>query len=104
VPEASQAVPEASHLEPRALIPVRILVCSAPFALGSIAIMRAVLDRQQKIVRELYGWFNEWSTVAKKVITRRDYLIRLGLAKRRTRKAAPGAGGGGGSGAPEGGG
>jgi len=39
---------------------------------------------------ELAGFFNEWSTQARKVIKRRDILIRLGLAKRLKRaKAAP---------------
>lgn len=37
-------------------------------------------------LRKLHAWYTEWSNVARAVITRRDYLIRLGLAKRKTRK------------------
>ena len=33
--------------------------------------------------RALKGWFEEWSTTARAVISRRDLLIRLGLAKRK---------------------
>jgi hypothetical protein len=44
---------------------------------------------REKIVLELYGWLNEWSTVAKSLVKRRDHLIRLGLAKRRATKAQP---------------
>jgi hypothetical protein len=36
----------------------------------------------------LYAWFNEWSRAAARAITRRDWLLTLGLAKRRTTRAA----------------
>jgi hypothetical protein len=48
--------------------------------------------------RALWGWLNEWSEVARTIIQRRDYLIQLGLAKRKTRKGPKGGGGGGGGG------
>ena len=32
----------------------------------------------------LRGWYEEWSEIARATITRRDYLIRLGLANRRS--------------------
>lgn len=35
---------------------------------------------------ELAMWFDEWSETARSVIQRRDYLISLGLAKRRRKK------------------
>jgi hypothetical protein len=35
----------------------------------------------------LRHWFEEWSEIARAVVTRRDYLIQLGLARRRVRKA-----------------
>lgn len=35
---------------------------------------------------KLHAWYREWSETARSVITRRDYLIRLGLAKRKGRK------------------
>lgn len=43
-------------------------------------------ERQQDLVA-LYAWLDEWSTVAKAEISRRDHLIALGLLKRRKKKA-----------------
>lgn len=42
--------------------------------------------KQQEALRALHAWYSEWSATARAVITRRDYLIRLGLAKRRSSK------------------
>jgi hypothetical protein len=36
---------------------------------------------QQKALLKLWSWYSEWSETARIVITRRDHLIRLGLAK-----------------------
>ena len=48
---------------------------------------------------ELWLLFHEWSEIAKSDISRRDYLIQLGLAKRKVKKPKGGGGGGkGGSG------
>lgn len=38
------------------------------------------------VLRELYGWHNDWSTQAKIAIRRRDHLILLGLAQRKKGK------------------
>lgn len=35
---------------------------------------------------ELRHWYKEWSEIARAVISRRDYLIQLGLARRKVRK------------------
>jgi hypothetical protein len=43
-------------------------------------------EERHQILVELYGWFQEWSTVARKLIKRRDHLIKLGIAKRRQAK------------------
>lgn len=43
-------------------------------------------DRQTTAVK-LRNWLEEWTGTAKKVITRRDYKITLGLAKRRMKKS-----------------
>jgi hypothetical protein len=43
--------------------------------------------------RALWGWFNEWSEIARTEIKRRDHLILLGLAKRKPRKATAAKGG-----------
>jgi hypothetical protein len=40
-------------------------------------------DKVEAALGALRDWYDEWSGVAKAVITRRDYLIRLGLAKRK---------------------
>ncbi|MBI2374200.1 MAG: hypothetical protein HYV07_09385 [Deltaproteobacteria bacterium] len=46
-------------------------------------------ERQAREARvRLWRWFNEWSRIAKKRITRRDYLIRMGLAQRRPSPAS----------------
>ncbi len=49
-------------------------------------------DTHTKALLELYAWYKEWSEIARAVVKRRDYLIRLGLAHRKPRKkvsAAP---------------
>jgi len=38
-------------------------------------------------LRKIHAWLTAWSDMARTVITRRDHLIRLGIAKRRARKA-----------------
>jgi uncharacterized membrane protein YgcG len=48
------------------------------------------------ILLELYAWITDWSASAKLVITRRDYLIRLGIAKRRKSRGGNGGESGGG--------
>lgn len=45
-------------------------------------------DRKQDLIA-LYGWLEEWSEVARTSISRRDYLIALGLVKRRKTKPTP---------------
>lgn len=44
------------------------------------------LDYEQAL-RRLHAWYAEWSEVARAVITRRDHLIGLGLARRRNLSA-----------------
>jgi hypothetical protein len=38
-------------------------------------------DRADK--RALYAWYTEWADIARSLVSRRDHLIRLGLASRR---------------------
>lgn len=40
-------------------------------------------DTRLDDLRALRAWFDDWSETARIVVTRRDYLIRLGLAKRK---------------------
>ena len=49
-------------------------------------------ESQRKAKIAVWYYFNEWSEVAKLDITRRDYLIQLGLAKRKKRGANGAAG------------
>ena len=49
------------------------------------------LSEEARALRYLYearAWYEEWSTIARQVITRRDHLIRLRLAKRRASESA----------------
>jgi hypothetical protein len=45
----------------------------------------APLEDRQGALAALYAWLQDWSDTARVVVTRRDLLIRLGLAKRRGR-------------------
>jgi hypothetical protein len=38
-------------------------------------------------LRKVYAWLLSWTDIARTVVTRRDHLIRLGLAKRRAPKS-----------------
>ncbi len=60
-------------------------------ALGNTTAMESVpaseaarSARRRDAQRALRGWFEEWSATARAVVTRRDQLIRLGLAKRKS--------------------
>jgi len=46
--------------------------------------------RQASLVA-LHAWYSDWAETARMVITRRDHLISLGLARRRSRKDAAAA-------------
>jgi hypothetical protein len=53
---------------------------------------RAKEAERQKALVDLRAWYEEWSEMARAIIKRRDRLIRLGLAKRKSpKKAARGA-------------
>jgi hypothetical protein len=59
----------------------------------SVVLVAPVSDEERtKALTALYRWLSDWSASAKLVISRRDHLIRLGLAKRKktakTKKAA----------------
>lgn len=47
------------------------------------------LERRRAAQRALRGWFEEWTTTARAVLSRRDHLIRLGLAKRKAPAPRP---------------
>jgi hypothetical protein len=41
---------------------------------------------REATLQTLYAWHNEWSTIARMVLTRRDHQIAVGIAKRRKAK------------------
>lgn len=47
----------------------------------------AVSERDTALA-DLRAWYKDWSETARAVITRKDYLIRLGLSKRRINRGA----------------
>jgi hypothetical protein len=53
-------------------------------------------EARHEALLALHGWWFEWSETARLCITRRDYLIQLGLANRRVRNDADDGGDGGG--------
>jgi hypothetical protein len=46
--------------------------------------VQGIEARNIQYLYEARAWYEEWSGLARKVITRRDYLIRAGLAQRRS--------------------
>jgi hypothetical protein len=52
-------------------------------ATGGAEQVRAVVDSHEHVDarRALYAWYREWSETARAVIKRRDFLVRLGLAR-----------------------
>ena len=46
----------------------------------------AVEAERIDVLRKDYAWVTAWSDIARTVITRRDHMIRLGIAKRRSAK------------------
>jgi hypothetical protein len=44
--------------------------------------------KRTETLRKIHVWVTAWSEMARIVITRRDQLIRLGIAKRRSQRAA----------------
>lgn len=41
---------------------------------------------REAMLQKLYAWHNEWSTIARMVLVRRDHQIAIGIAKRRKAK------------------
>jgi hypothetical protein len=88
--EASAAVRKASIVNCEALA----AVCKAPAAgcaacslvrefAPECALAASIAKERQDALVALRAWIEEWSEVARAVITRRDHLILLGLASRR---------------------
>ena len=43
--------------------------------------------KRTEVLRKIHAWVTAWSEMARTVITRRDQMIKLGIAKRRSHKA-----------------
>lgn len=55
---------------------------------GEIPDTAASDDAYEQALLALREWYDEWSEIARLTVKRRDYLIRLGLAERRSSAAA----------------
>jgi hypothetical protein len=106
---AERGIPPEERARVRDLL---ALAKSAPaddgFELVAADDAQAVPPEQRAAQVALRAWYVEWSEIAKAVIKRRDHLILLGLAKRKTKKKgaaeAPAGGNGGQPGGANGGG
>ena len=82
---ASRGIGEAERKHLRALLKTAQTAGAVPKADPNAA---ASLKKHDAALEELAIFYDEWSDIARVVITRRDYLILLGLAKRKTKKSA----------------
>ncbi len=82
---AKHGIDKAERKRVRELIELAKKASPAPDATLTEAWEAAEAERLQAI-EELRGWYDKWAGIAKVVVTRRDHLIRLGLAKRKVGK------------------
>jgi hypothetical protein len=68
------------HLRTLVAVAQSVGPVDAPLALN------ATSEAQQRALEALFAWYKDWSETARAVIRRRDHLILLGLAKRKSRK------------------
>lgn len=53
----------------------------------TMVVLQPISDAEREAtLLKLYTWHNEWSTIARLVLTRRDHQISVGIAKRRKAK------------------
>jgi len=83
------------RLEERSVTPSERTRAAALIAVVEAGAVVVAPPEAPKVARDheaakaaLYQWFDEWSDIAHVAITRRDLLIRIGLASPRSRKAA----------------
>lgn len=67
----------------RGLLAIALVAPDAPAEAPLPAPM--TIPQRRTALRALWAWMNEWSEIAKAEIKRRDYLIQLGVAKRKGR-------------------
>jgi hypothetical protein len=79
--EPSEAEPERKRL--RQLITT---AKSAPDSAPETPQLAPNAAERLEALKDLRAWYDDWSEVAHAVVKRRDQLIRLGLAQRKTKK------------------
>jgi hypothetical protein len=85
---ATRGIDPATRQRLRALTAVARSIPLAPDPLQ--AEQRAQRDRLlNQALTDLHAWWDEWAEIARQDITRRSYLIALGLASRNRRPADP---------------
>jgi hypothetical protein len=53
----------------------------------TVVVTKPISDEErEKTLGRLYAWYNEWSSIARLALTRRDHQIAVGIAKRRKAK------------------
>jgi hypothetical protein len=58
----------------------------------TVVVTKPISDEErEKTLGRLYAWYNEWSTIARLALTRRDHQIAVGIAKRRKAKKGEGS-------------
>jgi hypothetical protein len=58
----------------------------------TVVVTKPISDEErEKTLKRLHAWYNEWSSIARLALTRRDHQIAVGIAKRRKAKKSEGA-------------
>jgi len=69
---------------------LQVMVDTAQTVAASSVVRPEVEERHTArldVLRQIHAWVTAWSEMARTVVTRRDHMIRLGIAKRRAPKA-----------------
>lgn len=69
---------------------LQVMVDTAQTVAEPSVVLLETEERQSarlQVLRQIHAWVTAWSEVARTVVTRRDQMIRLGIAKRRAPKA-----------------
>jgi hypothetical protein len=76
----TRGITKAERTRLRALVGVAQSSPRLPIIASTAA---SSVEKRTEALRELRAWYNDWASTARAVVTRRDYLIRLGLARRK---------------------
>lgn len=70
--------------EERAMLAQQVAIAKTGASHADVDAHDATDAEHDNAAAELRAWYEEWSDIARAVVRRRDHLIQLGLAKRRT--------------------